>query len=264
MKTGFNYVLFRVDGNDIYNRQTDYKGEKGLKLEVDPTWEPWLHVKTWGTVVQIPIDLTQKFMAKGSIHLGVPGYEDLRMYHDYASRPIFRSLNEIHQDIRIGDKIYFHYNTLVKYEQNLVDVKVKFDSKTKIATEIPVFKVMYDQIQCVVRGKQIMMIGGNVLVEPDMEDWDEILAPTYFPLELTGGKKKKRPKEQWIQTKVQPEARYLLGYVKNIGKPFIGDECELKVGDKIVYRPNADWRVKIEGKEYFCMHYSHIEMIMNE
>lgn len=112
--------------------------------------------------------------------------------------------------------------------------------------------------------KEIQMIGAYVLVEPDMESWDDISIP--IPQTVNGkvlmdkfNKPIMKPKEQWLVTKSQPQQRFLQGWVRHIGSPLLGDELDgLREGLYIHFRPRTDTRLDFEGKEYFRMRQRHI------
>ncbi len=119
-------------------------------------------------------------------------------------------------------------------------------------------KVSYEQVICAVRDGKIIMIGGNCLIDPDFESWEDLAIPTYSDLVGEDGQKILKPKEQWIVTKSAPGYKYLLGFVKKVGSPLMGDTCEIKEGQRIWYHKNADWMVKIEGRDYFVIKQRHI------
>jgi hypothetical protein len=107
------------------------------------------------------------------------------------------------------------------------------------------------------------MIGSWCLIEPDMETWDDIVHPTYYNiLDPITGKKKLRPKSEWLQLKARPEKQYLKGYLKHVGRPLKGETLELSQGDYIVYTPGADFEIEVEGRKYFVIRQSYIEGII--
>jgi co-chaperonin GroES (HSP10) len=110
----------------------------------------------------------------------------------------------------------------------------------------------------VVREEKIIPIGGYVLIEPDLESWDDILKPVRSTIKDKDGNFILKPKDQWLQTKVRPDRKYLTGFVRHIGAPLKGDVNELEIGQKIYYRKHADWVQNIEGKEYYAIRQRHI------
>lgn len=85
------------------------------------------------------------------------------------------------------------------------------------------FRCRVDHIICVIREQQIKMQGSWLLVEPVMETWEEITT------------------ESGIIAKVAPEGKPLQAWVKH------GEGA----GRKIIYVPDSNWGVTVEGQEYF-------------
>lgn len=252
--------LHVVDGHDL-QKNTSMDG-----------FNPAERMKYYAEVVSIPYRLSGKRIALTPRNPeGLPAYGPRQApddYHTYEGnekvkytelvanlygiyKPEYYLLSDISQEVAVGDKIYFHYN-VYKNRDNLIEIRKALTPEGKMVDEY-YYKVRYDSIICAVRGGHIIMIGGWILVEPDMEEWEDILRPTYYDPKLTGGIRKERPKEQWTQTKVSPEAKYMLGYVRHIGTPLKDDDFGIKAGDHIYYHRKADWVLKIEGKEYFVM-----------
>lgn len=196
-------------------------------------------------------------------------------------------MNAIEQEVKIGDRVYFHYNQM--REEN----RYKLDDGRKI------YKVRYDQIICVVRqgyqldvevmadlkvndplfyahvidgnievlshlynkGKaerysKIIMIGGHVLVKPVWEDQVEDLGigdvklPGYSALANAKGRVNKLGLVVDLHEKPKP----LEGIVKHIGSPLKGEEdLGVEPGDKVIFLPESDWENTIEGEKYFVM-----------
>lgn len=107
--------------------------------------------------------------------------------------------------------------------------------------------------------KTITMIGSWVFVEPDKQTWDDISIPvpeTEFglpKLDPKTGKPIFKPKDQWIVKKSQPGNRYLFGWVRHVDDALKGDEKNLEAGDYVMYRPNADTPVDVEGMTFHRM-----------
>ena len=263
LKAFQDYIIFKTD--KMFDDKVKYKGLNGREIIFDPSFQPWLHVRTYGEVVSVPLHLSSVPMPLQE-PVGTPSY------HDNA--PIrFKHMRDIVPNVEVGDKIYFHYNTISM--QNLVHQEGAHPDRTFY------FKVRYDQVICAVREdktighvsdgshssgertvkvshKKIIMVAGYTLVEPEYETLDDILIPVYTNMVDQDGKRIPKPKDQWIQTKKAPEYRDLKGTVRHVGEPLKGDVCEVKEGDKIIYRKNADWMVKIEGVDYFAIRQRHI------
>ena len=202
--------------------------------------------RQWGTVVRIPpafsntvhdlidtgIPQRRKFIPSEFIQMKAnQGFTKLPKYWPTT----FDKYNEITRSdlgakmsVKVGDRVYLDY--LVSEKENLLG---KHKGKN-------MYQVGVDQIYCVVRRERsrvdyryrnnITMQGGWVLVEPDVETWDEIMT------------------DNGLLKKPKPEAKALLGFVRHIDS-----RPDVKRGDHIVYARNADYVVVVEGKSYFVM-----------
>ena len=245
-----DYVFVEVDGT-LFNEDSGVKGHDG-NIIIDPSYDPQVHVKICGKVISLPEQMSRQPISQET--KGMPSYEMARPFK-------YKRREDIVQEVNIGDVVYFHFNTLLSDNKNWL-----------YSTEnTQVFKVAYENIICSVREfkadgkdlKEVVMIGGYCLIEPDLETWEETLIPT--PQLLNGkplldkfGKPVMKPKDQWLIAKLKPEARYLSGYVLNMGTPLKGDKPTFKIGDRILYRVNADWRQRIEGTYYYTIRQRHI------
>jgi co-chaperonin GroES (HSP10) len=209
-----NSVLVKVDWE--IKREMQYGS---LKLAINPiegkqndSYDPTGHRQTCGVVVSTPL-----------------GYDD----HFLISR--------IHKDLVVGDKVYFHYNSIDE------DTRIEIDGDT-------LYYVPYDMIFCAIRDGEPYMIGGRVLCEPY---YDKDLVE----IEHLGTKIRAKISPSGLVTTVtgwNPDSedghnlsKAVLAY---IGKPLIGDnELPVKKGDVVYYLKNADFENYIEGKKYFVM-----------
>ena len=239
MKPFSNYVIFRTD--TMFNDKVQFEGLKGETLVLDPSFDPQRHVRTYGEVVSLPAQLTKRPIMQE--HRGSPAPSDSSPYS-------YKYVSDVSEELQIGDRIYFHFNTITM--KNCVKEEGEHPNR------VWYFKVSYEQIVCAIRNGQIIPISSYVLVDPDFENWDDILVPTYTMLKDEQGNFIPKPKEQWIQKKVRPEYKYLTAFVRHVGTPLKGDKCEIEVGQKIWYRRNADWMNTIEGKDYFAIRQRHI------
>lgn len=240
-----NYIVFKTD--KLFENMVKYKGLNGRELVFDPSFDPQRHARLYGEVVSVPNFLTQSLMMQEN--RGLPAHHAYSPYE-------YKFLSDVQMEVKVGDRIYYHFNTIKT--GNIVQEDGVHPHKTYY------LKVRYDQVICAVRKSiitqetKIIPIGGYTLIDPDFEAWDDILVPTYSEILGGDGKKQLKPKDLWLQRKTAPEYKYLTGYVRNVGSPLEGDECEVEVGQKIWYRQNADWMVKIEERDYFVVRQRHI------
>lgn len=140
-------------------------------------------------------------------------------------------LSDIEDEVRVGDKIYFHHNTCT--EDNLLR------SST--------FRVPYEAIYCIVREAEIIPVGGRCFCIPVFQetnisaggiilDWDSEPKPVKY----TSGSG--------------------LAKVTHIGKPLKNKAVDISVGDIVLYTPSSDFPRKIEGDVYYIMR-SHIDIV---
>lgn len=273
MRANIDYVLFGV--RDYYKDKVTMNNDE---LTLDPSFDPARHVTISGEVAQVPLRLSNKPIMIIKERLGFPGYGPIRgAPKDYMSNnldsiyssktPGVYRMHDIAMEVQPGDKIYFHYNTLLREDNFVADNLMGMNH-----IDFDLWKVRYDQIFCALRprkkkkqGHEIIMIGSWCLVEPDVESWDDIVYPTYYDIIDPHTKKKKlRPKSEWIQVKKVPENQYLRGHLKHVGTPLTGTKCDLKQGDYIVYTPNADFEIQVEGKTYFAIRQNHIEGVIEQ
>lgn len=245
-----DYVFVEVEGT-LFNEDSGRKGING-NIIIDPSYDPQVHVKISGKAIALPEMLSKHTISQET--KGMPSYEMARPFK-------YKRREDIAPEVEIGDIVYFHFNTLLSDNKNWL-----YSTDTT-----QVFKVAYENIICSVRDfhadgqdlKEVVMIGGYCLIEPDLESWEETLIPT--PQLLDGkpmldknGNKVLKPKDQWLIAKLKPEARYLSGYVINMGTPLKGEKPKFKRGDRILYRVDADWKQTIEGTSYFTIRQRHI------
>ncbi len=120
--------------------------------------------------------------------------------------------------LEVGDKVYF--NPICTEEENFIEGKFRSG----------IFKIRVDHIFCSIVAGKIMPQSGYVLVEPNMESWEEITTAS------------------GIIKKPAPEAKVCEGWVR-----YVPVGSELPIGGLFYYLKDADWPHRIEGKEYFVM-----------
>lgn len=248
MRAGDSYVIFKTDV--LFNDKVKIQGRE---LFFDPSFDPHRHARIYGEVVQIPVRLRKAPIMQ--IPRGTPPYHDAAPFE-------YKWVDDIQMEVQVGDRIYYHFNTITRLQFNIVK-EIKAPGSSKVVEWW--LKVRYDQILCAVRAGKIIPIGSYVLVEPDMESIEDIL----LPVAMTGADGKAilgpdnkpilKPKSQWLQIKPGVTPKYMRGWVRHLGSPLLGDEPpRYKVGQLVYYHPNADWRNEIEGTDYYAIRQRHI------
>lgn len=247
MIAGDGYIIFKTDV--LFQDKVKIQDRE---LFIDPTFQPELHVRCYGEVVLLPLRMKKVPIMQQS--RGIPDYFDVSPFE-------YKYLSDIEPEVQVGDRIYFHFNTIIKMGANIVHEEM-FPGTSKVKTWF--FKVRYDQVLCAVRQGEIVPIGSYALVEPDMQSVREILVPIAQvgadnkPLRDHLGNAIVAPREKWLKKQLKPSAHPLRGWVRYVGSPLKGDVREVEVGQLIYYRPNADWTNIIEGKPYYTIRQKHI------
>lgn len=248
-KAGTGYILCITDATHRV------KTDKGIQLV---SFDPLQYALNNATCHQIPVDMGM--IPIDQIDPGSPGYgpalispeSELEPSSDiYAIGGVYqyKFVSDIEPEVEIGDRVYFKPRTLNNRANFIVALKNGKGQPDKY-----IYKCPYENIFCAVRDKKIIMIGSWVLVEPIVEDWDDILIKTYYDIKDSDGNKIERPKKEWIQKKVMPEVDKLRGYVRHIGKPLKGDDCDVEVNDLVVFRRQAGTHYqKIGGVNYLVI-----------
>lgn len=237
-----NYLTFSTP--TMFTSHVSYGGINGMEITVDPNFQPWLHVARSGKVVEIP-----KRLSTVPLPIQIP--QGCPIYHEITP-PMFKMLKDIEPEVEVGDTIYFDHMACAK--KNLI-----LTEGDKPENRMYYFRIRYDQIFCACREGKIIPIGSYVLVEPDKENWTDILKPTYSNIKDKDGNYILKDRSQWIQTKVVPGYKHLKGWVRHIGKPLRGDlPGDFQVGDHIIHAKHADYLTTIEGNDYYPVAQRHI------
>ena len=118
--------------------------------------------------------------------------------------------------LKKGDRVYFHHNC---YRDDFM----------LFISEDDLIRVPYELIHCKVRGGKIEMVDDMILAQPIKKDED---------------------KTKTIAESNPDPYMELHATITHIPKSYKG---ELKVGDIVIYEPDSDIPIKIEGTEYFRM-----------
>lgn len=207
------------------------------------------HKRIYGQVITCPINFTDT--RYNLIDEGTPEYKGF-VSHDFIQTYYNRGFQHKQSIPKYYPSTFEGYEAVTKRDLGaMTDVqpgdRVYFDYKiTEPDNYLGMFRgqQMYrldvEYLFCVIRKykstvdhrikKEIIMQAGWMLVEPDMETWEEITSPA------------------GIIMKVQPKAKALRGIVRHVR-----NKNRLKPGEKILYEPYADYLMKVEGKDYYCM-----------
>lgn len=121
-------------------------------------------------------------------------------------------------DIQLGDKVYFDPRVTEPHNMLGVFQKKQF------------FKVRVDEIMCVVRRDELIMQGDWCLTEPIEESWESIRTAS------------------GLYKKPHPDKVYMQGKLKHFR-----NRTDVQKNDIIIHRPGMDWRLKVQGKEYYAI-----------
>lgn len=162
---GTGFVLIEVE--DTHERKA---GLNGSKIDIDVSFDPMRHARNCGKVIQLPSNLGGKPVTQEPI--GYPAYGAIRGDREEADvHPAiytiggvfsYRLMQDIAQEVRIGDKIWFKPRVLNNPINKIDEIK---DSKGK---KKYIFKVEYDQIICAIRDYDISKFdGANLIGTPE-------------------------------------------------------------------------------------------------
>jgi hypothetical protein len=300
MKIIHEHVMVRVPS--IFCDESKFKGVDGKSLLIDVTFNPEQHVRNYGEVVSVPDDLFEYPIATN--HIGLPSYHDYPTYSWKTVADIPLEVCEgdkvyFHPNCLLPDVADQRYNKMYMFSKNedgkmyhyfkvkyeLIFAAVRFEpintltapwSWKKEADLKPHIRTNgqkryyytdehgHDQIY----EKKVVMVGSYVMVEPDLETWDDISIPT--PETINGkilldknGQTIYKPKEQWLVTKAMPQDHYLRGWVRYVGTPLQGDKPFLKPGNYVFFQRFADTKMVFEGFTFFRMRQRHIFAIQH-
>ncbi len=174
-----------------------------LKLHIDPHFNPTNKVRIYGTVIALPA--------------GVPKNE-------YGE--------EIEPELKVGDKVYFHYLSINDETNNIYG---------------NYYKVPYYWIFCAVRNNDILPIGSWTFCSTIIEE-------TYNGIEVNGKKVDAELSSSGLVVGLKKKPSVKTARLEHIGSPFRGKErLPVSKGDLVVLNKNSNFVNKIEGKEYYTL-----------
>lgn len=204
-QSGIGSVLVRVEEA----LDTTFK-HGSLEVFIDPLFNPTHHARIYGIVEAIP---SGKCFNEDGL--------------------------EIEQEVRVGDKIYFHY-LITSDEINCVY------SNT--------YKVPYHWIFCIVRNGNILPVSGWTLcsqIDEDKENFELVeVGGRMMNLSLSGS---------GLITSIQKKKSIKFAELSYIGLPLKGEKkLDIEKGCKIVLNKNSNFINKIEGVDFFTVRQSDI------
>lgn len=141
--------------------------------------------------------------------------------------------SKIVNDVKPGDKVYFHYNAI--------------NEDALIPGHKGLWLIDYDTVFCAVREGNIIMIGGRILAESIYDD-------DIVEIDVDGLKQKAKLTPSGLVKEINPAYNMHRARLAHIGSPLIGDDpIPINPGDIFYYIKNGDFKNTIEGKEYFVM-----------
>ena len=195
-----NTVIVRVDST-----LEDTVEYGSMKLHIDPLFNPTEHAKIYGTVIAVP-------EGKCKNENGL----------------------EIEKEIKVGDKIYFHY-LVTNNETNCIYGNY--------------YKVPYYWVFCAVRDSRIIPFGAWTLCEEMVEQEDE-----FNQIEVLSQKVNATVSASGLVTSLHKVSSIRVAKLNFIGKPLVGENAlEINCGDKVILAKNAHFKNKIEGKYYYTV-----------
>lgn len=256
---------------EIESRYNEAKTKSGIIL-INTAWiddgemDRNNHKRIYGKVLAVPSSFSDTGFR--AIDDGMPsyhkyvGHDDIVVrinegYRNHAEKSYYPSTFEKYDvvtmadlskmvDVEVGDKVYFmpqatEDENMLEKEKGREIYRICVTDLICVAREQDLDYVKNsDQLEWVdyMDGvsipysyfpKKIITQGEWVLIKPKMETWEEITT------------------KSGIVIKPNPEKKWLEGIVAHSHH----EHC--KVGDHIVYLPNADAEVKVEDEDYFVM-----------
>lgn len=204
-QSAVNAVIVRVEEA----LDSTYK-HGSLEVFIDPLFNPTHHARIYGIVEAIP-----------------------------AGKCFNEEGFEIEQEVRVGDKVYFHY--LVTSDE----INCVYGNS---------YKVPYYWIFCVVRNGNILPIGGWALCSQVVEQEDE-----FESVEVGGCTMQATLSGSGLVTSIEKKKSVKFAKLSYIGKPLLNHkELDVSQGDTVVLAKNSNFINKIEGVDYFTVRQSDI------
>jgi co-chaperonin GroES (HSP10) len=181
-----------------------------LEVHIDPLFNPTHYARIYGRVVAIP---------------------EGKCYNDEGV--------EIEQEVKVGEKIYFHYLT-TNNETNCI-----YGNH---------YRVPYCWIFCRVVDNRILPVGGWTLCSQVVLEEEE-----FQTIEVDGRKINGTLSQSGLVTSVHKTPSTKYATLEYIGKPIKNfGELGINSGDRVLLANNSNFKNKIEGFDYFTVRQSDI------
>jgi co-chaperonin GroES (HSP10) len=176
-----------------------------LSIFIDPLFKPTHNARIYGLVKAIP---------KG------------KCYNEDGI--------EIEADVKVGDKVYFHY--LATFDENA-------------CLYGNYYRIPYCWVFCVVRGTDIIPIGGWTFCEKMVEGEEE-----FSQVEVGGVKISAVTNSSGLVTSIGKNESTKVAIMRHIGKPLKNiNSIEVNSGEKVLIEKSLNFENTIEGKSYYTI-----------
>lgn len=141
---------------------------------------------------------------------------------------------EIEADVQVGDKVYFHY--LATFDENA-------------CLYGNYYRIPYCWIFCVVRGTDIIPIGGWTFCEKMVEGEEE-----FSQVEVNGVKISAVTNSSGLVTSIGKKESTKVAIMRHIGKPLKNvNPIGVNLGEKVLIEKSLNFENTIEGKSYYTI-----------
>jgi len=176
-----------------------------LSIFIDPLFKPTHNARIYGLVKAIP---------KG------------KCYNEDGI--------EIEADVKVGDKVYFHY--LATFDENA-------------CLYGNYYRIPYCWVFCVVRGTDIIPIGGWTFCEKMVEGEEE-----FSQVEVGNVKISAVTNSSGLVTSIGKNESTRVAIMRHIGKPLKNiNSIEVNSGEKVLIEKSLNFENTIEGKSYYTI-----------
>lgn len=259
MKVVNDYVMVKVASelNTFAGLIHDEHGNE-VQLVLNPNFKPTHHSRICAEVVAVPEYLTGKDNPLYELDPGLPrplsyrGHEYIHgimkniplkyqknhrvPYNCGLFTPRFQTHQGLKVEVEPGDKVYFHYNSLLNEENYMY----------RDADGMLVYKILYSNLFCVIKNHEIKMLNGFILVQ---EIYDEDVQD----IDIGNGVTIKGKMRNNLVMSTGDKPLYLSGILRHIGEPIGPCRRDTKPGMMVMFRPSSEFINMIENEAYYVM-----------